>query len=103
MPVSLLAFLAVPWLPWRDRARELAALYLWFLGLFFFYLYYEISQQAWWYLRFILPGIPASVLLAIWGLERAIPRFAHSLSGSASFRAVAFIATKPPLRAASRR
>lgn len=95
LPVSLLAFLLAPWLPWRDRGRELAALFLWFLGLFFFYAFYDISQQAWWYLRFLLPGLPALVLLAVWGLERIMQRLAGARSRAAVVLAAGVVALTP--------
>lgn len=95
LPVSLLAFLLAPWLPWRDRGRELAALFLWFLGLFFFYAFYDVSPQAWWYLRFLLPGMPALVLLAVWGLERVRQRFAGSWPRAALATAAAVVALSP--------
>ena len=95
LPVSWLAFLLAPWLPWRERGRELAALYLWFLALLFFYAYYDISQQAWWYLRFLLPGIPALVVLALVGLDRLITRRAGRWAWAFTLVAAGAVAWDP--------
>lgn len=62
-------------LPWRSRrgsparGRELAALALWFGTFACFYIFYEISHEVWWNLRFLLPGTPALILAGLLGLE----------------------------------
>ena len=77
LPAALLAFALAPWLPWRTRWRELAALFLCALVLLGFYAFYDITQQAWWYLRFVMPGLPGLVVLGVVGLQQVTARAGH--------------------------
>jgi 4-amino-4-deoxy-L-arabinose transferase-like glycosyltransferase len=54
----------------RDlRTRELLALALWFGAIVGVYLFYEVSHEVWWCLRFILPAVPALILGGLLGVE----------------------------------
>jgi len=94
-PVALLAVLLIRWLPWRERTRDLLALFLWFVALYLFYSFYDISQQAWWYLRFILPGIPALILLALLAIQRTAERFGGGRPRPAIFATALVVAVSP--------
>jgi hypothetical protein len=48
----------------RAPPRDRALLLTWFLGFFLFYSFYG-PYEAWWYTRFLLPGLPALVLGAV--------------------------------------
>lgn len=69
LPAALLV------LPWRvvaalaKHTREGVALGLWFLAFAGFYVFYEVSHEVWWNLRFILPGTPALILAGLLGVE----------------------------------
>ena len=69
LPAALLV------LPWRagaalaGRAREGLALALWFVAFAGFYVFYSISHEVWWNLRFVLPGTPALILAGLLGVE----------------------------------
>ena len=54
---------------WRRRWRDLAALGLWAAAFIGFYAYYDVSQEVWWCLRFILPAFPPLILAGLLGLE----------------------------------
>ncbi len=64
----LLAALALPWLKtdWRKKGILLA----WAGPLLFFYAAYEPTQETWWYLRFILPALPALGIAAALALQQ---------------------------------
>lgn len=49
--------------------RELLGLALAFGAITGCYLFYEVSHEVWWCLRFILPGVPALILGALLGVE----------------------------------
>ncbi len=83
------------WLPWlvcpallvlpfvtlahvRENARVLAALWLWLGGFLLFYAFYEVTPTEWWCLRFVLPALPALILLAQLGAERFGRRFVRA-------------------------
>ena len=69
LPTALLALPLVAW--WRpgSRRREVIALSL-VVGLVGgLYLFYEVSHEVWWCLRFVLPAIPAMILLGLLGLD----------------------------------
>jgi 4-amino-4-deoxy-L-arabinose transferase-like glycosyltransferase len=51
------------------RGRELLACALAFGAIAGFYLFYDISQQVWWCLRYILPVVPFLILAALLGVE----------------------------------
>lgn len=63
-PVLLLA----PGALWSGPRRDALALLLAFAGLAVVYVFYEISHEVWWCLRFLLPGVPALILagLLVW-------------------------------------
>ena len=73
LAVGLPAVRSVP----RRTAVMLAS---WILVVFLFYLFYEYTHQTWWYLRFILPAIPPSLVAALLvarslvGRLRLVPR-----------------------------
>jgi hypothetical protein len=60
----IVASWALPWtrLSWRRQGVLLA----WGGGLVLLYTWYEFSRDTWWYLRFILPALPA------WGIAAAL-------------------------------
>jgi hypothetical protein len=59
------------------------ALVLWFGAFAGFYVFYEVSHEVWWNLRFILPGTPALILAAL----IAVDAFARQQSPPAAGRA----------------
>lgn len=63
----VLAALALPWL--RLEARRKSVLLLWGGVFVLFYSTYECSQETWWYLRFILPALPATGIAAALALQ----------------------------------
>ncbi|HEY0862483.1 MAG TPA: hypothetical protein VGD97_00120 [Lacunisphaera sp.] len=64
------AALALPWL--RLERRKKAVLLAWSGSLLFFYAGYYCTHEAWWYLRFILPALPAVGIAAALALQ-AVP------------------------------
>lgn len=66
---------------WRARSRILAACGLWLAAIVGVYLFYEMSQQRWLCLRFILPAFPALILAALLGLQTLAPHTRHLLAG----------------------
>jgi hypothetical protein len=78
LPLSVLAVVLAPWLPWRTRGREIAALLVWIAGYGVFYAFYPPTHEHRWYLRFILPMFPGLLALAVLGLEHALERFPAS-------------------------
>lgn len=75
LPLVFPAILLVPFLPWKERGRELSALVLWCLSFAAFYAFYDVTKLAWWYLRFLLPAFPAIVLLGTIGVQGLVRRF----------------------------
>jgi len=71
-PAVLLFLPVVAW--WRTRSRELLALLLWFGAITGLYVFYEVSRETWWCLRFILPAFPALVLAALLGVQALLRR-----------------------------
>lgn len=64
--------LALPFAAWRRRdarTRPLLALTLAFAAITGVYAFYEVSHEVWWCLRFILPAVPALIIMALLGLE----------------------------------
>ena len=49
----------------RVPRRTKAVLATWILVFFAFYLFYYCTHETWWYLRFILPGIPPLLVAAL--------------------------------------
>jgi hypothetical protein len=55
-------------------ARSLFALAWWFAAFTLLYIFYEISHEVWWDLRFILPATPALILAGLLGVETLASR-----------------------------
>jgi hypothetical protein len=62
-PVPLLLLVVSIWRAIRGDRRHLVLL-AWAFGVVGFYVFYLNSNDAWWYLRFILPALPAVLLAA---------------------------------------
>jgi hypothetical protein len=61
---------------WRERARLLLALAIWWTAFIVFYSFYPVTHEVWWSLRFILPALPALILAAVLGLDLLCERAA---------------------------
>ncbi len=73
-PVPLLLLVLSIWRAVRGDRRHLVLL-TWASGVVGFYVFYLNSNDAWWYLRFILPALPAVLLaaaLVAWDLYRRL-------------------------------
>ena len=68
VPMGWLAVAADRRAPFRDRA----VLVSWFGAFFLFYCFYA-PYEAWWYTRFLLPGLPALILGALVVARDALP------------------------------
>lgn len=73
--------------------RNLAALAAWLVPFGVFYVFYSISHEVWWNLRFVLPGTPALILAGLLGVEaiartRAAPAARRWRHGAAALLAV---------------
>ena len=64
----VLAAAALPWLT-IDRRKKFTLL-AWAGVVFLLYAAYEPTQETWWYLRFILPALPALAIAAALGLQQ---------------------------------
>ncbi len=53
----------------RAEGRSVLALSLWFGAIAVFYVFYDVTQEAWWCLRFLLPAMPALILGGALGIE----------------------------------
>jgi len=82
LPLGWLAFAFDRRVAGRDRAVLLA----WFGAFFVFYCFYAV-YEAWWYTRFLLPGIPALILGALLILRDALRLDASSRGRRAAVRA----------------
>jgi hypothetical protein len=71
----LVGVLLVAWLPWGTRGRDLLACWLWALGFAVVHAFYEFTQQAWWFLRFLLPGFPAFAALGAGAIQGLLENF----------------------------
>ncbi|MSU50731.1 MAG: hypothetical protein EXS37_16860 [Opitutus sp.] len=69
LPAALLVLPLAAWIRRDTRTRELLALTLTFATIAGLYLFYEISHEVWWCLRFILPAIPPLILAGLLGVE----------------------------------
>jgi hypothetical protein len=69
LPAVLIALPVIAWAKGASRTRELVALTLAFGLITGTYLFYEVSREVWWCLRFILPAVPALVLAGLLGVE----------------------------------
>lgn len=82
-------FLALPALALcRVRSREAIALALWFGAITGVYLFYEVSRDTWWCLRFILPAVPALIVLGLVGLQAVGPRARAATALALAFWAI---------------
>lgn len=79
LPLGLGLVLA-PFLPWRQRPRELTALWLWWLAFAGFYACYYFTHTTWWFLRFVLPAFPALIALSAWSIEGALIRLSSRVA-----------------------
>ncbi len=62
------AAVALPWL--KIERRKKFTLLAWAGSLFLCYAFYEPTQETWWYLRFILPALPALGIAAALTLQQ---------------------------------
>jgi len=86
-PVLLLLILGLPRL--RSRSPVAVGVLASWLGAFvLFYAFYHFSRETWWYLRFILPALPALILGSLlvayeankWLAARFQPRHVHAVA-----------------------
>jgi hypothetical protein len=69
LPAILLALPFMALVKRATRGRELTAFFVAFAAVAGFYLFYDISQQVWWCLRYILPVVPFLIVAAVLGVE----------------------------------
>lgn len=69
-PLAPLLFLAVVPRALRGDRRAFTLL-VWFGAFAGFYAFYRFSNEAWWYLRFIMPGLPAFLVGALYEARQA--------------------------------
>jgi hypothetical protein len=64
-------------LPWVRGGKPPARLLLgaWILAFGAFYAFYKCTHETWWYLRFILPAVPAIVVAGLLVLRALLARF----------------------------
>ena len=78
----LIAFCIVPFAFWRgllcERRRTLATIAALALIIWLCYLFYLVFD-AWWYLRFLLPALPLTLVLAVIGLRLTLSRLTRGL------------------------
>jgi hypothetical protein len=72
-PLVVLA-LAIPWIR-TGRKGASAVLVAWILAYAGFYAAYKNTHEAWWYLRFLLPAVPAMAIAALLVLTKALARW----------------------------
>ena len=92
LPALLTPLLPLAWLgisfDRRVARRDRALLLTWFGAFFAFYCFYELYED-WWSVRFLLPGIPAIVLAALFvARDVRLPARAKRLLGIAALAAV---------------
>lgn len=90
VPVAALWLVGVAAAVRGDRRQLL--LLVWFAPIVVFYAFYYHSIEAWWYLRFILPAVPAFVLAAVAAGHDLAVRAANRFPGRPARAAVALIA-----------
>lgn len=78
LPAAVIAVLAGWALPWRTRWRDLAGVAAWFFAFAGFYSFYLVTRESWWGVRFLLPSLPALLLLAAWGAQALVERWAKA-------------------------
>lgn len=54
---------------------DVRVLLYWTVPVFAFYAFYFFTSQTWWFLRFVLVGIPGLILLCVLALQRITQRF----------------------------
>lgn len=59
---------------WKESRRDTIGLLAWFGSLVAVYAFYEVSHEVWWCLRFILPGIPGLIIVALLAFHHASRR-----------------------------
>ncbi len=69
LPTALLALPVAAWLRRATRTWALVALSLAFAAIAGVYLFYEVSREVWWCLRFILPAVPPLIIAGLLGVE----------------------------------
>lgn len=77
VPVVLLALPFVAFVRRPGGGRPVLALALWFSAITGVYVFYKVSHEAWSCLRFILPAMPALILLGLLGLHALLRRDAR--------------------------
>jgi 4-amino-4-deoxy-L-arabinose transferase-like glycosyltransferase len=95
LPALLTPFLPLAWLgigfDRRVARRDRALLLTWFGAFFAFYCFYELYDD-WWSARFLLPGIPAIVLAALFvARDVTLPAKPRSILGFAALAAVVVV------------
>lgn len=80
---GLVLVVVAPWLLRRESAQLRLTLMTWPLVFFVFYAFYYHTQEAWWYLRFLLPAFPPIILIMLlaartidWSWLKKSPRVA---------------------------
>lgn len=68
----VVAVVAWPWV--RSPLRLKLVLAAWLLPWLVFYAFYYHTHETWWYLRFILPVLPALILAALLALQAGVAR-----------------------------
>jgi hypothetical protein len=83
--------LALPFCP-QARTRDWAVQAIWLVVLTSLYAMWPPAGVDWWWLRFLLPAIPASIMLAAGGLSGIWELFErkYQLAGQRSFELLAF-------------
>jgi 4-amino-4-deoxy-L-arabinose transferase-like glycosyltransferase len=77
---------------WRDlRHRRLLALTLWFGAVAGLYAFYNVSHEAWWCLRFILPAFPPLIIAGLLALQQPARRW-RGVTIAASIAVIAWSA-----------
>lgn len=72
--VILLGWVGAAWGGRRERVGVLW-LGLWALPVLGFYACYDVTQETWWCLRFILPALPPMIIAGVIGVEAVVRRF----------------------------
>ncbi len=80
---AVIAFLALPMIE-RQNRRRASVLAAWFFFLAAFYAGYRYTHETWWYLRFLLPAMPALVIGSLLVLRSGLgSRLSPSLATAA--------------------
>lgn len=70
LPLFFLAVLGIGGGNYGEVRHAVMAAVLWAILPLAFYAFYFHTQEAWWYLRFVLPGFPVLIALVLRGLRR---------------------------------